>query len=343
MTKNIRGILKTLAIGTFFIAFVVSAQTTFRSPISLSENVDEPLKANETAQTRAGALHLLGGATASAGVVDALSTTIAVYTDSYHAREYCLDVNNTPLNRDDDVCKAAWTAANCSANGTYQWSNNNIDGTTCSASATNVSVANGAYHTLQDSSGDDTGSVRLNCDNGTITESNASCSTSSPPPSPGPTNGSCGSAQGTTVASYPSGTAACSAGTQSTVDSTGTDGSYNWQCTGSGGGTTATCSATRGQCSVPSTKTWSGAGGSCTGNTSATSVWYGGTVQYTKNHAQCNNTYYQQCIIPSDSSRTFGDATYRCDNGTLTYLSGSCSLMSSAEYQDWCGACGPAR
>ncbi|MDR0651599.1 MAG: hypothetical protein LBG59_09760, partial [Candidatus Peribacteria bacterium] len=59
-----------------------------------------------------------------------------------------------------------------------------------------------------------------------------------------PTNGSCGSANGVAVTSYPT-ASHCSAGTKVDVDTVATDGMYNWTCNGSNGGTTASCQANK--------------------------------------------------------------------------------------------------
>jgi cytochrome b involved in lipid metabolism/plastocyanin len=60
-----------------------------------------------------------------------------------------------------------------------------------------------------------------------------------PPPTPTPISGTCGSANGTSVASAPT-TNLCSSGTATAVSGTGP---FTWSCTGSNGGTTASCSA----------------------------------------------------------------------------------------------------
>ncbi|MDR0649856.1 MAG: hypothetical protein LBG59_00145, partial [Candidatus Peribacteria bacterium] len=59
-----------------------------------------------------------------------------------------------------------------------------------------------------------------------------------------PTNGSCGSANGVAVTSYPTANH-CSAGTKVDVDTIATDGTYNWTCNGSNGGTTVSCQANK--------------------------------------------------------------------------------------------------
>jgi cytochrome b involved in lipid metabolism len=66
-----------------------------------------------------------------------------------------------------------------------------------------------------------------------------------------PTNGVCGSANGTTVSSAPT-TGLCTTGTATAVSGTGP---YTWSCTGSGGGTTASCSATAATVASPQTYT----------------------------------------------------------------------------------------
>ncbi len=67
-------------------------------------------------------------------------------------------------------------------------------------------------------------------------KANAACIT--------PVNGACGSANGTTITSYPTSNW-CTTGTKVDVDTTAGDGSYNWRCDGNGGGSNMSCSATK--------------------------------------------------------------------------------------------------
>jgi hypothetical protein len=55
-------------------------------------------------------------------------------------------------------------------------------------------------------------------------------------------NGACGSADNTTVSSYPS-TNHCNDGNKVDVDTTADDGTYNWNCNSPNSGTNASCSA----------------------------------------------------------------------------------------------------
>jgi hypothetical protein len=64
-----------------------------------------------------------------------------------------------------------------------------------------------------------------------------------------PTNGSCGSANGSTVSSHPSGSSACSNGNFS--DTSDSSSQYRWNCNGSNGGSNASCSANRPPAPIP--------------------------------------------------------------------------------------------
>lgn len=246
--SHISTYFKSLILALAFLAASASA-ATWAPPAADPPhgNLSAPLTAATHEQSKTGELHLTpGGFTSTIGVVDNLVSSSYIslatpadalrgFTGKAHAQKFCLDTNNTPADLTDDDCRTAWGAgpSSCIANGTYEWSNGSSSGRDCSATATSQSVAAGGSYTLQDAAGGVTGSLQLNCSNGTITQSNWVCSA---------INGECGSAHNPSgfVSSYPTSNH-CSAGTYRSKDTRGDDGRYDWECESTGTGGRAQC------------------------------------------------------------------------------------------------------
>lgn len=156
------------------------------------------------------------------------------------------------------ACSAGLQAANDSAgtDGTYNWTctgggvtaacfaNRRSNGACGAANAANSTTfptgsnacAEGNVVAVDSTAAD--GTYNWTC-NGLNGGTNSTCQANRV------SNGGCGTANGTTVATYPTAASACAAGTQDDVDDTAADGTYNWSCVGGSGGSSATCSATK--------------------------------------------------------------------------------------------------
>jgi len=236
---------------------------------------------------------------------------------------------------------AAGTATVVSGTGPYSWSCTGAFGGTTASCSSNRSCAattstwsscsaarsaqsHGFSGSLTNTVGGWSGSVTTSCNQGTWSQSGATCDAV--------VNGSCGSADGGSTASQPSGASLCAAGTATAVSGAGP---YSWSCTGAFGGTTASCSSNR-SCAA-TTSTWS----SCSAARSAQSHGFSGSLTNTVGGwsgsvtTSCSQGTWSQsgatctAVINGSCGSAHGGSTFGaptsglCASGSATGVSGS--------------------
>lgn len=156
-----------------------------------------------------------------------------------------------------------------------------------------------------------------------------------------PTNGKCGTANGSTRASQPTSSAElCTVTNESSTSVTDTGSGWTWTCYGSGGGNDASCSATKSTSSVtpPSTPT---------NLTATTGVCDSSTINLSWTDVSGEDSYNIQrdgsgvLASPTANSTSYADSATDNSNNSYSYRIQACNSGGCSDYSDAVSANSP--